>query len=33
MVTKAVSDLVKSKYADSIKRIRVGEDTLDYILR
>jgi hypothetical protein len=33
MVTKAVSDLVKSKYANSIKRIRVGEDTLDYILR
>ena len=33
MVMRAVNKLVKTKYADSIKRVRVGEDTLDYKLK
>ena len=33
MVTKAVNNLVKTKYADTIKKLRGEEDSLVYTLR
>jgi hypothetical protein len=33
MVIKAINSLVKNKYADTIKKVKEGEDTLVYTLK
>lgn len=33
MVIKAINSLVKNKYADTIKKVKEGEDTLVYMLK